>query len=145
MHPRACSSCADDDHSRSEQDSSMHGGPLADRNNYGGSSAAVQSACKRRGNLPKQSVRILRRWLLGHRYNPYPSEEEKNALCVQTKLTLLQVRVARRVAVGARNEKPRELIALARRNLRLIAPVILRQASTAVSRMSDRMFDRSTR
>jgi len=48
---------------------------------------------KRRGNLPRDSVNILKRWLSDHKYNAYPNEAEKEALRRETRLSLLQVSI----------------------------------------------------
>jgi hypothetical protein len=46
---------------------------------------------KRRGNLPKEATGLLKAWFNSHRDSPYPTEDEKMALCTATNLTLNQV------------------------------------------------------
>ncbi|SAM07654.1 hypothetical protein [Absidia glauca] len=54
---------------------------------------------RRRGNLPKAVTSILKKWLLEHCRNPYPTEEEKLQLKHETQLTLNQIR-ARLMSLG---------------------------------------------
>ncbi|KAK9760578.1 Homeobox protein tos8 [Basidiobolus ranarum] len=46
---------------------------------------------KRRGNLPKHVTAILKSWLAQHVKHPYPTEDEKIALAMETKLTMNQI------------------------------------------------------
>ena len=46
---------------------------------------------RRRGNLPKAVTDILRGWFADHLAHPYPTEEEKQMLMVQTGLAMSQV------------------------------------------------------
>lgn len=50
-----------------------------------------QTLQKRRGNFPKESVRVLLKWLYKHRCRAYPSEEKKAKLAKNAKLTYMQV------------------------------------------------------
>eukprot|EP01117_Protostelium_nocturnum_P018439 TRINITY_DN7713_c0_g1_i2.p1 TRINITY_DN7713_c0_g1~~TRINITY_DN7713_c0_g1_i2.p1 ORF type:complete len:356 (+),score=103.95 TRINITY_DN7713_c0_g1_i2:103-1170(+) len=46
---------------------------------------------KRRGNLPKSATNLLKAWLFNHIFHPYPTEEEKGTLSVQTGLSINQI------------------------------------------------------
>ncbi|XP_032810880.1 uncharacterized protein LOC116942714 isoform X2 [Petromyzon marinus] len=46
---------------------------------------------RKRGNLPKEAVNLMREWLLAHRFNAYPSDVEKVMMTKRTQLTSLQV------------------------------------------------------
>jgi len=46
---------------------------------------------KRRGNLPKTATNLLKKWLFDHLFHPYPTEEEKSSLALQSGLSLNQI------------------------------------------------------
>ncbi|XP_055338760.1 homeobox protein PKNOX2-like isoform X2 [Paramacrobiotus metropolitanus] len=49
------------------------------------------SRSNRRGVLPKDAINIMKTWLFQHIVHPYPTEDEKRVLALQTQLSLLQV------------------------------------------------------
>ncbi|KAG6828282.1 hypothetical protein H0H92_008492 [Tricholoma furcatifolium] len=55
------------------------------------SSTLVDRPQRKRGKLPKETTDYLKAWLHRHSDHPYPSEEEKKALCSATGLSMSQV------------------------------------------------------
>eukprot|EP01113_Clastostelium_recurvatum_P023098 TRINITY_DN27628_c0_g1_i1.p1 TRINITY_DN27628_c0_g1~~TRINITY_DN27628_c0_g1_i1.p1 ORF type:complete len:269 (-),score=82.07 TRINITY_DN27628_c0_g1_i1:90-830(-) len=61
------------------------------KDNDAGESSEPHNSKKRRGNLPKTSTNILKKWLYDHLFHPYPTEEEKKVLEQRTGMTLNQI------------------------------------------------------
>ncbi|KAL7753015.1 Homeobox protein tgif1 [Sorochytrium milnesiophthora] len=52
---------------------------------------------KKRANLPKAAIAVMKEWLLENRQNPYPSDSQKAAMALRTNLTVNQINNWRRI------------------------------------------------
>ena len=56
-----------------------------------GTHSRNQTPPKKAGKLPMRVTNTMKAWLMAHTTHPYPTEDEKKALCRETGLSLIQV------------------------------------------------------
>jgi hypothetical protein len=73
---------------RQQMRSLGHVGPLLNMNDESGLGVSKRTSAIR---FPRAAIKILKDWLTAHIDHPYPTEEEKEALKLETGLTLGQI------------------------------------------------------
>ena len=76
---------------QTEQSPSETGTPLTPRRKRICRARPTTSRATKRGPTPAAVQQVLKQWLFAHAHSPYPGDEEKDALCLHTGLTMHQL------------------------------------------------------